>query len=111
MSNSRSVSSAPVIAGISYVFPESTQSVQQLEDESQLQSTPETLESFGFANVHVGIGKASFDAEKIAANAKALLHAIVQAKPSASKGTYLQSVTMATTMGPGLKLDPTQKFE
>ena len=48
-------SSAPVIGGISYVFPESTQSVQQLEDGELLESSPETLEAFGFANVHVGI--------------------------------------------------------
>jgi 3-oxoacyl-[acyl-carrier-protein] synthase-3 len=55
MSSPRSVRTTPVISGISYVFPESTQSVQQLEDASLLESTPETLESFGFANVHVGI--------------------------------------------------------
>ncbi|HEY3747400.1 MAG TPA: hypothetical protein VGL17_14205, partial [Gemmatimonadaceae bacterium] len=61
MSNSKSVNSAtPIIGGISYVFPESTQSVQRLEDESQLQSTPRTLESFGFANVHVGIEESPY---------------------------------------------------
>ncbi len=62
-------------------------------------------------NVHVGVGKASFTAEKIAANVKALLHAVQLAKPSASKGTYLQTITMSSTMGPGLKIDPSQKFE
>lgn len=61
--------------------------------------------------VHVGVGKASFDAGKIAANITAVLHAIVAAKPSSAKGTYLQSVTVASTMGPGIRLDPTQKFD
>jgi len=63
------------------------------------------------ANIHVGIGKASFAPEKIAENAKAVLHAVMAAKPAAAKGQYLQSVTLASTMGPGIKLDPAQKFE
>lgn len=60
---------------------------------------------------HAAVGKASFTPDKIAANVKALVHAIVVAKPAAAKGTYLQSVTVCSTMGPGVKLDPSQKFE
>ena len=62
-------------------------------------------------NVHSVVGKASFAPEKIADNTKALLHALVVAKPAAAKGQYLQSVTLSSTMGPGIKLDPSQKFE
>lgn len=62
-------------------------------------------------NIHVGVGKASFPPEKLAANIKTFLHAVVAAKPSTAKGTYLQTVTIAATMGPGLRLDPSQKFE
>jgi large subunit ribosomal protein L1 len=60
---------------------------------------------------HVAIAKASFTPEKIAENAKALLHALVAAKPAAAKGTYMQSITLSSTMGPGIKVDPSQKFE
>ncbi|PYM16292.1 MAG: 50S ribosomal protein L1 [Candidatus Rokuibacteriota bacterium] len=56
-------------------------------------------------NVHVPIGKRSFDAEKIAGNAMALIEALVRAKPAASKGTYLRSITVSTTMGPGITID------
>src|SRR5579872_2206440 len=61
--------------------------------------------------IHAAIGKASFAPEKIAENTKALVHAILTVRPSAAKGTYVQSVTLSSTMGPGIKLDPTQKFE
>lgn len=60
---------------------------------------------------HVVVGKASFTAEKIVENLKAYLHALLTAKPAAAKGTYLQSITLASTMGPGIKVDPSQKFE
>ena len=60
--------------------------------------------------IHVPVGKASFDAAKIAGNAKTVLEAILKAKPSASKGTYMQSVTLSSSMGPGIKLDPSQKY-
>jgi len=59
-------------------------------------------------NVHVPIGKRSFSQEHLANNALALLEAIVRAKPSASKGTYLRSITMSSTMGPGIKVDTQQ---
>lgn len=56
--------------------------------------------------VHVPVGKASFGAEKLAANAGALIAALVRAKPAAAKGNYLRSVSVATTMGPGVAIDP-----
>ncbi len=59
--------------------------------------------------VHVPIGKASFDEEKIVENFDALMSAIVKARPSALKGKYLKSVTIASTMGPGIKVN-TAKF-
>jgi large subunit ribosomal protein L1 len=56
-------------------------------------------------NVHVPIGKRSFSQEQLVANALALLEAIVRAKPSASKGTYLRTITMSSTMSPGIRVD------
>jgi large subunit ribosomal protein L1 len=55
--------------------------------------------------VHVRIGKASFDTQKLRENAATLLDSVLKAKPSSSKGRYLKSVTVATTMGPGIHLD------
>ncbi len=54
--------------------------------------------------VHCPIGKVSFGADKLFENYSALMDAIVRAKPAAAKGTYLRSVTMASTMGPGIKV-------
>ncbi|MGH6928164.1 MAG: 50S ribosomal protein L1 [Dongiaceae bacterium] len=56
-------------------------------------------------NVHVPVGKKSFAGEQLAANALALLEAIVRAKPSASKGQYLRTITVSSTMGPGVQVD------
>jgi large subunit ribosomal protein L1 len=56
--------------------------------------------------VHAPLGKASFGAAKLVENANALLAAIVRAKPAAAKGNYLRSIAVATTMGPGVKVDP-----
>src|SRR5262245_59789091 len=56
-------------------------------------------------NVHVPIGKHSFGADKLAANGMALIEAIVRAKPAAAKGVYLRSLTLSTTMGPGVPVD------
>jgi large subunit ribosomal protein L1 len=58
--------------------------------------------------IHVPIGKASFDDERLRDNFAALMDAIVKAKPSAAKGTYVRTVTLASTMGPPVKVDPTQ---
>ncbi len=56
------------------------------------------------ANVHMIIGKASFPKDKLLANLAALMEAIRRAKPASSKGTYLRSVTLTSTMGPGVKV-------
>jgi large subunit ribosomal protein L1 len=56
-------------------------------------------------NIHVPLGKKSFSTENLVANANAMIDAIMRAKPAAAKGTYLRSLTLSTTMGPGVKLD------
>ncbi len=58
--------------------------------------------------IHCPIGKASFGAEKLSANFNALMGAVVKAKPAAAKGQYLRSVTLASTMGPGIKINPSK---
>jgi len=58
--------------------------------------------------VHVPVGKASFDEGKLVGNAKAVLESVLKAKPSSSKGKYLKSASVSTTMGPGIKLDTAQ---
>jgi large subunit ribosomal protein L1 len=55
--------------------------------------------------VHVPVGKASFEPKKLQDNVNAILDTIIRAKPATAKGTYLKSVAMSTTMGPGIKLD------
>jgi large subunit ribosomal protein L1 len=55
--------------------------------------------------IHVPVGKVSFDADKIRDNAKALLEAVVKAKPSTAKGKYVKKVNLAATMSPGILLD------
>lgn len=57
------------------------------------------------ANIHVAIGKVSFDKEKIFENFSALMEAIKKARPSAAKGNYIKHITMTSTMGPGVKID------
>ena len=59
-------------------------------------------------NVQAPVGKISFGSEKLKANIVTLMEAIVRSKPATSKGTYLRSVTISTTMSPGIKLDPVQ---
>jgi large subunit ribosomal protein L1 len=56
--------------------------------------------------VHAPIGKASFEAPQLVENLNALLDAIIKAKPAAAKGTYLKGITVSSTMGPGIKIDP-----
>ena len=56
--------------------------------------------------IHTPVGKASFGAEKLTENFNALIGAVVKAKPAAVKGQYLRSVTVASTMGPGIKINP-----
>jgi large subunit ribosomal protein L1 len=57
--------------------------------------------------VHAGIGKASFPAEKLLENARAFADAIVKARPTGAKGTYVQKVAVSSSMGPGVRVDVT----
>jgi len=59
-----------------------------------------------FGIVHAPLGKVSFDEEKLRENLAALMEAIVRAKPAAAKGSYVRTVTVAATMGPGVRIDP-----
>lgn len=59
-------------------------------------------------NIHVPVGKASFGALKLKENFLSLMEAIVKAKPASSKGAYLRSLFLSTTMGPSIKLDPAE---
>jgi large subunit ribosomal protein L1 len=63
-------------------------------------------DKFGIA--HVGIGKVSFDTAKLVENYGAVLDEVLRAKPSSAKGKYLKSISFATTMGPGIKVDTTR---
>ncbi|PZQ10188.1 MAG: 50S ribosomal protein L1 [Ancylobacter novellus] len=56
--------------------------------------------------IHGGVGKASFDAEKLAQNIKAFADAVVKAKPTGAKGQYVQRIAVSSTMGPGVHVDP-----
>jgi len=57
--------------------------------------------------VHVPVGKVSFGGERLRDNAMAILELLIKLKPSSAKGTYMKSITISTTMGPGIKVDPT----
>ncbi len=59
------------------------------------------------ANLHIPVGKTSFDAEKLYDNMAALMEAVKKARPASSKGTYIRRVTLTSTMSPGIKVDPT----
>ena len=56
-------------------------------------------------NVHVPVGKASFDGSRLLDNTKSLLDSLVRAKPASAKGTYVRSITISTSMGPGVRVD------
>ncbi|MBU4132273.1 MAG: 50S ribosomal protein L1, partial [Proteobacteria bacterium] len=56
--------------------------------------------------VHVPVGKISFGAEKLAENVKAFLDKILALRPASSKGVYVKTITISSTMGPGIKVDP-----
>ncbi len=58
--------------------------------------------------VHTLIGKASFGAEKLSQNLSFLMESVVKAKPATAKGAYIRSITVSTTMGPGIKIDPSE---
>ena len=55
--------------------------------------------------IHAGIGKASFSEDQLVANLRAFIGAIIRAKPSGAKGTYMKKIAVSTTMGPGVKVD------
>ena len=59
-----------------------------------------------FGNVHVPVGKVSFERKALIANVRAVVEELQRAKPAAAKGKYVRSVTISSTMGPGIKLDP-----
>lgn len=61
------------------------------------------------ANVHLAVGKASFEVNQIQENARAVIEAVVKARPASAKGTYLESCTISSTMSPGVKVD-TKEF-
>jgi large subunit ribosomal protein L1 len=56
--------------------------------------------------IHGGVGKASFDADKLAQNIKAFTDAVVKAKPAGAKGQYVQKIALSSTMGPGVRVEP-----
>jgi large subunit ribosomal protein L1 len=56
--------------------------------------------------IHASIGKKSFEPSQLLDNAQALLDAVIKAKPAASKGVYLKKISISTTMGPGVRIDP-----
>ncbi|MEZ5343068.1 MAG: 50S ribosomal protein L1 [Acidimicrobiales bacterium] len=61
-----------------------------------------------YGNIHVAIGKASFESADLASNLAALLDELVRVRPASAKGRYLKKATLSSTMGPGVKLDPTK---
>ncbi len=81
-----------------------TQDVAKAVSESKAGKVEYRVDKNGI--VHCSIGKRSFGAEKLAANAGALIDAVLKAKPAATKGTYLKKIALSTTMGPGVRVDP-----
>ena len=61
--------------------------------------------------IHAGVGKMSFSEDQILGNVRALFDAVVRAKPSGAKGTYIKKVSLTSTMGPGLRIDPSSMSE
>ena len=65
----------------------------------------DTVPTFGFGIIHCTIGKADFAEDALKSNLQALLLDLIKAKPATSKGTYLQKVSVSSTMGPGVTVD------
>ena len=65
-------------------------------------------DSFGI--VHCSVGKASFEKDKLVENIKTLVSAVLKAKPSAAKGQYVKSISVSSTMGPGIYIDQNSKM-
>jgi large subunit ribosomal protein L1 len=82
-----------------------TMNVAQIISELKAGRVEYRADKFGIA--HVPVGRVSFDEKLLVENYAALLDEIVRAKPSSAKGKYLKSITFASTMGPGVKVDPT----
>jgi large subunit ribosomal protein L1 len=83
-----------------------TQDVARVVSELKAGKVEYRADKFGIA--HVGIGKASFEANALIENYSAVLDEILRVKPASAKGKYIKSITVASTMGPGVKLDPTK---
>jgi large subunit ribosomal protein L1 len=83
-----------------------TQDVGRVVGELKAGKVEYRADKFGIC--HVGVGKASFDPAKLVENYGVVLDEILRAKPSSAKGKYVKSITVATTMGPGIKVDPTK---
>jgi large subunit ribosomal protein L1 len=60
------------------------------------------------SNLHIPIGKVSFDEKKLFENLAALMEAVKKARPASAKGSFIKRVTLTTTMGPGIKIDPVE---
>jgi large subunit ribosomal protein L1 len=63
------------------------------------------------ANIHVAVGKASFKADQLYENFAALMAAVHKARPSGAKGEYIKRITLTTTMGPGIKVNPSDTYK
>ena len=63
------------------------------------------------ANIHVSVGKVSFNANQLYENFAALMDAVHKARPAGAKGEYIKKITLSTTMGPGIKVDPSDTFK
>ena len=83
-----------------------TKDVAKAVQEQKAGSVEFRVEKAGI--VHAPVGKLSFDGAKLKDNLTALIDQVVRLKPAAAKGTYLQSMTLSSTMGPGIKLDPSK---
>jgi large subunit ribosomal protein L1 len=83
-----------------------TQDVGRVVGELKAGKVEYRADKFGIA--HVGIGKASFTSQALVENYAAVLDEILRAKPAGAKGKYIKSITIATTMGPGIPVDPTK---
>lgn len=83
-----------------------TRDVGKAVEEQKAGSVEFRVEKGGI--IHAPIGKLSFGEQQLADNLRALVEQVVKAKPATAKGTYLQSMTLSSTMGPGIKIDPTK---
>jgi large subunit ribosomal protein L1 len=83
-----------------------TQDVARVVKELKAGKVEYRADKFGIA--HVGIGKLSFEPAALLENYASVLDEILRAKPASAKGKYVKSVTIASTMGPGIKLDPSK---